>query len=132
MSRDGATLSCAPRIKCYGTSASALRQKRPLHNRSFCERPLDQGTRTSDFATSRAQFMNDWTAALRVRFLKNTNLSQICGPVDFSAKPSRRFDARLTCNGHRENSATDCINCLKLPHRPACHSASTSWRAMPV
>ena len=40
----------------------------------------------SDFATPSAQFMKDWTAGLRVRFLKNTISAEIRGPGDFCGK----------------------------------------------
>jgi hypothetical protein len=45
---------------------------------------VDQGTRTSDFATFRAQAINDPTAGPRVRFFKNTISAVIRGPKDFN------------------------------------------------
>jgi hypothetical protein len=44
------------------------------------------GDRTSDLATSCAQFMNNSTAGLSVRFFKNTISAEIRGPADFDGR----------------------------------------------
>jgi hypothetical protein len=42
--------------------------------------------RTTDFTTSRAQFVKDCTAGLSVRFFRNTISAEIRGPEDFNGR----------------------------------------------
>ena len=73
---------------------------------------VDQGTRTSDFPRAIYERLDRRTES---PVPQEHDLFKSAGPWILAA-PSRWLDARLSCNGHRENSATDCSNCFKLPH----------------